>query len=236
MNRLTEAWFEFCGVRCDTKKVRLLHMPRRPAPAERGERIEVPGRSGFLWMPDGARNAIQIAVDCESMDGYTPESVASWLCGTTGFLRFSDEPNRAYKARLIDEYARENTFLRFDRQSFTLVFDCQPWRYIYPEPATITLASSGSVTNSGTVPSDPRIQVTCTGDVTLLIGAYPVEISGGSVIIDSELMEALSADGTLLANDRVTLDEFPKLLPGANAISWSGNVTSVTITPRSRCL
>ena len=59
------------------------------------------------------------------------------------------------------------------------------------------------------------------------------------VIIDSEQQDAIDYDdGLTLRNDLVVLDEFPKLLPGANVISWSGTgtVSSVTVLPRWRYL
>ena len=94
MNRLTEAWFEFAGIRSDAMHVRLLAMPRRHMPAQRGERVVVPGRSGYLWMPDGgAYDEIAITAQCATEDGYSPEAIAAWLAGD-GELRFSDEPEK----------------------------------------------------------------------------------------------------------------------------------------------
>jgi len=41
--------------------------------------------------------------------------------------------------------------------------------------------------------------------------------------------------GNTLMNDHMSGD-FPVLKPGLNAISWSGNVTSVIVKPNWRCL
>jgi phage-related protein len=62
-----------------------------------------------------------------------------------------------------------------------------------------------------------------------------IDIEGGSVVIDSETMECFDSAGRL-ANDRVSMDEFPRLLPGDNPVTWSGNVTSVLIDGRWRNL
>ena len=236
MRRLTEAWFEFAGVRSDEIGVRLLAMPKRPQAAEKGERLMIPGRSGYLWMSEaGAREAVELRIECVSDDAYNADAVAEWLSGE-GLLVFSDEPNRAYQARVVDEFARESRFLHFDAQRFTVPFLCQPHRYLYPAAASIKLTAKGSVSNPGTAESLPRIKIAGSGNLTVNIGAYQVDVSGGTVIIDSEKMDCFASDGITLANSRVSMDEFPRLAPGANNISWSGNVSSVTIDGRWRYL
>ena len=78
------------------------------------------------------------------------------------------------------------------------------------------------------------------GDVVLAIGTQVVEIEGleDGIIIDSELGDCFNLTESALLNGKVTLmdDGFPTLAPGANIISWTGNVTKVTVTPRWRDL
>ncbi len=236
MKRLTEAWFEFGGVRCDEKHIRLMAMPKRPIPAHQGEKIEVPGRDGFLWKSNrSARSGMEIAVECSTLEGFSPDELAAWLRGD-GLLRFSDEPDRAYRAHVIEEFVRESMFLRFDRQRFTVQFSCQPHRYIYPAADAETLTAPGVIENPGNTWSLPRITVEGSGDMTVYVGAYQIDISGGSVIVDSEMMDCFEPDGITLANHRVTMDEFPRLLPMGNAVSWTGDVTKVTVEGRWRCV
>ena len=45
MKKLESVWFEFAGARNTDKGVRLLSLPVRYHPAERGEFIQVPGRT-----------------------------------------------------------------------------------------------------------------------------------------------------------------------------------------------
>lgn len=237
MKRLTESWFEFGGVKSSSMGVILRAMPRRPIPAERVQAITVPGRSGSLWIGEnGAYDAIKISAECESAAGYDSEKAAAWLKGRTGMLRFSDEPERAYRARCIASFARENKFLSFDTQIFTVEFDCQPHRYVYPAPENVTLTGAGTIVNAGTAESLPRIAITAAGDYTVTVNGYEIEVTGGSAVIDSELEDCFDADGVTLANNRVRMSAFPRLKGGANSVSWTGNVSSVTIERRSRSL
>lgn len=236
MRRLTEGWFEFGGVRCDDRHARLMAMPKRPIPARRGEAQEVPGMDGDLWKGEkDARLPIVISAECETTDGWSADELAEWLQGS-GLLRFSDEPDRAYRARVTAGIPRENRFLSFDRQIFTVRFECQPHRYLYPAAEPTVLIAEGTVYNPGTAKSRPRITIEGSGDMTMAIGGQLIGVAGGSVIIDSELQDCFDPDGVTLANGRVTLDEFPQMLVGANPVSWTGNVTKITIEGRWRYL
>ena len=84
--------------------------------------------------------------------------------------------------------------------------------------------------------SVPRIAITAAGDYTVTVNGYEIEVIGGSAVIDSELEDCFDADGVTLANNRVTMSAFPRLKGGANNVSWTGNVSSVTIERRSRSL
>ena len=99
---------------------------------------------------------------------------------------------------------------------------------------TIT-TSGGTITNPGSVYSEPLITLTGSGDITLMVGTTIVELTGitSGIVLDCALKEAYL--GTALMNDHMSGD-FPVLKPGLNGISWSGNVTSVVISPRWRFL
>ena len=77
--------------------------------------------------------------------------------------------------------------------------------------------------------------MTGSGDITLMVGTTIVELTGisGSIVLDCALKEAYK--GTTLMNDHMT-GEFPVLKPGMNAISWTGTVTKIVISPRWRFL
>ena len=240
MKKLESVWFEFAGARNTQKGVRLLSLPVRYHPAERGKLVEVPGRNGYLWAADGAFNNVLTRVQCQTTDDADMAAVDAWLRGA-GELRFSDDPERFYRARVVKEFSRSAAMNRFVNQAFTVTFDCQPFLY-HREVENITLdGNPDTVTNPGTYKSAPRIKVEGTGNVVLTIGTQIVEVENleDGIIIDSELGDCFNLTETALLNHKVTLmdDEFPTLQPGANIISWTGTgVTGITITPRWRDL
>ena len=96
------------------------------------------------------------------------------------------------------------------------------------------LTAKVDITQKDVTPTTPA-RISEKMDITLMVGTAIVELSGvdGSIIIDSVLKEAFK--GNVLQNEKMS-GEFPILRPGANAVSWTGNVSSVTITPNWRSL
>ena len=91
------------------------------------------------------------------------------------------------------------------------------------------------MSNPGNVPSEPIITVTGTGEITLIVDMTIVELSdvNGEITIDSVLQEAYS--GSTSMNSCMSGD-FPTLPPGNSTISWTGDVTYLTVQPNWRSL
>lgn len=239
MKRLTEAWFSYAGKRSDEMGILLTGMPTRNHPAANGTYEVVPGRDGRLWFPDGSFDQVAVRINCVTDGSVSIDEINAWLSGS-GELIFSDEPDRAYRARITKEFARSSKIARMDAQEFPVTWDCDPYRYLYPAEAAQTVSNGGSIVNPG-AKSLPRITIAGSGDVALLVGTQLVEIEGmeDGIIIDSEQKDAINfSDGLTLENEKIALDEFPVLNPGANMISWTGEgaITSLSILPRWRYL
>lgn len=227
----TERWFSFRGLCSDGFGLEMRELPPRPAAAEKGESIAVPGRDGEVWIAHGGMEPIRLTLRCECADP-DRNALADWLCAGEGRLVFSDEPDRAYIGRLeggIGFGADGKTELRFV---------CEPWRYLEPPEPEIVLREPGSVWNGG-AETLPLIDVRAEGDFTLTVGgtridaAAPQDGNESGLRLDSLTMDCLEADGTF-AGGRVTMEEFPVLRHGENAIGWTGNVTEVRIARRLR--
>lgn len=94
--------------------------------------------------------------------------------------------------------------------------------------------SGGFIRNVTRFETSPIINIYGYGNCTLTIGKYNIIVSevDGSITIDSQLMEVYS--GPTNKNSQVSLPNgFPKLLPGSNAFSYSGDdVERVEVIPK----
>ena len=243
MSRVTECWFEYGGINCETKGLSLMELPTRETAARNGQRVEVPGRSGYVWIPEDSYSEIGITCECRTLDNADRNAIADWLLrGDEDWLRFSDEPAVAYKAQVLQKVARSSLLVAHHYQRYPVVFVCQPYRYLWPQRAAITASSGGTVANQGTYISAPKIEITASGEGRVVIGSCIIGLTDGGCVIDSELGLVFDADNITLKTNSVSLtggqlpNGFPGLLPGNNTITWSGGVTGVTITPRDRSL
>lgn len=239
MKLLKEAWFEFKGIRSDDMGIYLRTMPIRFMPGRNITRKTISGRDGALAYGDGSYKDISVRQECDARDETKLSEIAAWLTGS-GELRFSDEPDRVYQASVEKEFSRSSIAARFAGQRFTVNFTCAPFKKLYPEAAEIILTSAKAITNPGTAPSLPKVAISGYGDFSLTIGMQTIFFTGveNGIIVDSELMDAISPDGAQLLNNQISGDPF-EIQPGYNYVSWrveSGSITAVKITPRWRYL
>ena len=240
MKRLEEGWFSFGGISSESMGLRLLEMPKRRKAKKRGNYQTASGRDGDMWDSDGAYEAYDITIKCESGDGYDENNVRAWLNGEHDLI-FSDEPNLVYYALIREFVDFASKYQLFDTKLVTISVHVQPFRRMEP-PATLEpISEPATITNPGTVYSLPKITIVGNGDFSLSINTQTMffsDISGG-VVLDSELQDAFVLDESVLCNDNVS-GAFFRLEPGANMIGWTvddgANIESVTIEPRWRCL
>ena len=228
-------WFEWNGVRCTAYGIHVTEQPSIIRPSERVTFTNVPGRNGSLTTLEGedVYDDFILSISCTVSDISRLPDICAWLKGA-GTLKLAARSGGFYYARLANQIELTKVLRNHENRIFTLNFRCKPFWYM-DQAQSITLTASGSyITNPGNVFSEPVITVTGSGEVTLIVGITIVELElSGSITIDTPLMEAYS--GVMSANSAMSGD-FPKLLPGQNAVSWSGSVSKVVIQPNWRCL
>ncbi len=248
MNKLTTAWFEYKNVRSDSLGILLTEMPKRTVAARQITRWKVAGRSGRIRISDDSYDDISVQLSFDARDESKLRQVDAWLTGS-GLLRFSDEDELVYDACIEAAPARQSIRPRFGGQRYTVKFICAPFKSLYTPAADIEKTASGSFfDNPGTAPAPSRVKIAGSGCFSVTIGMQTMffrNVSGGGVIVDREIGDVLTYDGTLLANDWASGELF-EIQPGRNYVSWltgglddegntvSGSVSNVTIEPRWR--
>lgn len=212
-----------------------LYVKKRPPICQaemRNEKIEIPGRNGYLTYSDGTYRGISIPVEFFfSSDNYiyNARQIKEWLSGE-GNLIFSDEPDKYFKATVYSSFNIEIALKKLGQ--FIVIFDCQPFAYAV-QNSIFTMTSPGNIVNPGNIESQPKITVYGQRNITLYINNKPINLSNvlDFITIDSELMDCYK--GNELKNNSM-VGEFPVFQPGNNSVSWVGEVSKIEIIPNWR--
>lgn len=206
------------------------------APSRDVDSVKVPGRNGTLTMDNGRYNNINVtypAFICNNYDARV-EALRNFLLSQSGYKRLEDtyHPEEFRLARWAGEFTADTLDALIAGQ-FDLTFDCYPQRFLKEGEKQIELTANGSVKNIYSQTALPLIRAYGTGSFS--INGISVAISSALTYtdIDCELQECYKDSLSTNRNAYVTLTngEFPKLSPGANAVTMSG-ISKLIITPR----
>ncbi len=205
--------------------------PEKISPKRRDETFTVPGRHGNLTTTDGAFDTYIRSAEFIVKDEKRLDEICAHFKGS-GWLIFSNEPDRKSKARVANQIEFSHVIRHFKR--FVVEFEVQPFGYDVFEQM-ITKTAPFSLFNIGNFESEPIITLFGNGNITLYVNnksIYLKEITD-KIIIDSEMKNAYNNSVSL--NYKMSGD-FPFLSLGENNISWVGNITKLEIQPNSRWL
>lgn len=202
--------------------------------------VEVPGRRGQLVFDTGVYERFNLEVEVVATSTnllQTSSQLRNWLCSDKKDLPIHITDNRdvywlGYLDNKLKIHQVMNTF-----GTCRLVFNCQGMKRLVSGDSPITLTTKGStINNTGTLESEPLIEVVGNGNITLQIDGSIIKLNGvnNRIFIDSENMECytINTNGEIISNNSKMVGEFPKLDVGPNIIDWSGNVSKVIITPK----
>ena len=229
-------YFIWNGIDCRQYGIHVSEQPPITIPLERSTQTTVPGRPGSLTtlQGDDVDDDLLLTAECFISDPAQIPVIAGWLKGG-GTVTFANRIGGHYNARIANQIPFESVLRGNPYRTFSVNFRCFPFWYA-DNVQEIEITQSGSIVNNpGSVYSEPVMNVIGSGNVTLMVGSTLIELTGlgAGIIIDSVLKEAY-ADFDL-RNNHMNGD-FPVLKPGANAISWVGNVSKIVIQPNWRYL
>lgn len=201
---------------------------------------EIDGRDGDIVTPLGYA-AYDKAITIGLKGDYNVDDVIEYF-NTSGNIIFSNEIDKYYKFAIYDTIDF-NKLIRFKTANINI--HVQPFKYSaeekevtynYPsgtESATITAR------NNGNIYSKPKLTITGAGTIYVYLNNTQIfnislASAGETIIIDVDSMNAYDQDGNYL-NRQVTGDYDKFILAaGANTITISGSITSVSLDNVSR--
>ncbi|HFJ9461178.1 phage tail family protein [Bacillus cereus] len=208
----------------------MVERPVIPTAEQEVEYIEVPGRHGSLTKKGAFKDVpLKIKFNMLEEENIKPlvRRMKAWLMNGKTLYFTDDDVYRKIKHVVIGDIANEIE----EHGEFEVDFTLDPFEYT--EDANIMLSTPGSIYNPGTMESTPMLFVAGNGTFRIFINdvSFQIKDVNGSVVIDSELLEAYS--GTVSMNDKM-IGGFPEFQIGENKIEWSGAIQFISIQPRWR--
>lgn len=198
---------------------------------------EIDGRDGDIITKLGYA-AYDKTVRIGLMDPDQIDDVISFF-DSEGEVIFSNEPDKYYRYKILNQIDF-NQLLTI--RTADVVFHVQPYKYDATEVA-IEQSFGGAdpktltVVNDGNTLAKPTITITGSGTVNLSLNSNQIFVidmsSTPTITIDAEAMEATG--GGVLKNRVVTGDYSAFALdPGSNTLTWTGNITDISLVKYSR--
>lgn len=220
----------------------LMEAPTLVSAQERGDYVELPGRSGSVWRTDGALEMVDLKAKLYVSEKSALSKVLNWIRAGTAVrwgrnaFEYRVEPGTLeIEVKPWEEFA--------GRFGWTIELDwsADPYRYRWP---AVTAMRCGIGTqrlfNPGNTDAQPVIGLQGSGAAQLRIGAYVVDISAvpaSGLVIDCRARIAYSMDGAEICTGLLTLTDigggkrWPVIGPGESTMNTSGGITSAWITP-----
>ena len=227
----------FNGFSSADKGIQIESPPNYEFPEKDYEFVHIPGKSGDIVIDKGSYKNVNRNYDISvgSYDGdftVLANGISEWLHSANGYARLEDsyEPDYYRMAVYNEGISIENILMRAGRA--TISFNCKPQRFLKTGEEPITFNNSGLIYNPTVFASLPVVTIRGNGAGVLRIGSYAINILDVSdyMVIDSSIQDAYR-DTTNLNASISLVNGFPKLLPGKNEISFSGEITSVEVIP-----
>lgn len=228
-------YFTFCGIDSRSFGVYISGSGVYDAPARKGEQIDVPGRSGLLYIDEEAFGNVSLVYPAFIFGqfGANIAGLRNALLSVSGYARLQDtyHPDE-YRLARYAAGLEVSPIKTLKAGSFDLEFDCQPQRYLVAGETAVEFTSTSSITNPTSQIARPLIRAYGTG--TIMIGSSQIDITQADVYtdIDCDMQEAYK--GSASKNEYVTLsgNEFPVIHPGENSIYIGSGITKIELTPR----
>lgn len=225
-------WYH--GISSDDVRVVVERCPDVLLPVRKQEKISVPGRSGDILIQQAAfenvtqRYEIYISAEKPRLPTIA-HKVAEWLL-VPGYNRLEDSYwlDSFRLASYTGGAEIANILNRFGRA--TIEFDCMPQRWLKSGEHAVHVTGATEITNPTPYAAAPLILVNGSAAAGVLsIGGATLQLDR----CDGILLDCQNEDATRNGeNFNLSVSGDYPLLGGSSAISFSGGIASLDITPR----
>ncbi|HDK7158909.1 TPA: phage tail family protein [Clostridium botulinum] len=139
-----ESGFIWNGIHSSEKGFKIISLPNITTPEKRVEKVVVPGRNGYLTITENDYEGEVKSVEFDYFDDYF-DDIKQWLTGS-GEVIFSNEPDRYYKATIINKISLDQMLKKF--YSGIVEFDCQPFGHDLNDLNIIKITENNVTRNS----------------------------------------------------------------------------------------
>ena len=170
------------------------------------EAIAIPGRSGALHIDSGRYENVRAVYTCIALSNGKEafDNLNARLLSKVGYKQLTDtfDPDYVRFGQYVGG-AEPELFVTGRQTRFEVEFDCKPQRYL---AEGLLPVSGDTLTNPTPFEALPKITVTGSGEIT--IGNQTITITGntGTMVIDSEIMDAYDADTLQNLNGKMQTD------------------------------
>ena len=196
--------------------------PSIPSPERRITNVVIPGKSSSFRFDENTYEDITIRVECSIKDSILPDKIdeiKKWLLSYgESDLIFSNQNNKKYIAQVVNVI------------DFTQVLKYKV------ESNIIEMTGQESITNPGSIYSEPIIRIFGSGDISFTINSEIIKLKK---VIDHIILDTVQQNCYNEALDNLNnkmSGEFPILEVGENNIFWTGVVSKVEVIPNWRWL
>ena len=227
--------FEFKGIRLSSfggwvcESMNIIHGK------DKAETVKIAGSSRILHVceGEGAMENVKIPIRCAVPADADLYAISVWLRGYGRLIRSCDEAH-FHRAFVLSEIEMERVIPGSNVRRFSVSFDCDPRRFLWPLQQTQILTDAGKIRNDGNGRSEPLIRISggsaLTG-CTLMVGANSMMIdhAGTELTLDCDARLAYGADGTLCNTDVMRAGDWICIGADGEMCSWTGSIERVEV-------
>lgn len=242
---MSEGIITWNNVRSDTLGIKVEKYPNYTKPKRKMDVYNIPGRNGdIVMMQDAWENVEQkydiwVGDDTDHSIHDIFTAIANWLYTPVGYKNLADDfdPDHFRLAYLEGPVDIESLSIGRAGKA-TLTFICKPQRFLVSGNVNIIISASDNIRNPTNFPSKPLVYVSrsAAGSGTVSIGNTTLTISelpANGLYIDCDECRCYDeSKNNMNSYVSSSTGQFPVMASGNNSISFTGNISYISVAPR----